>query len=327
MDIEDFIAKSGKRVYHKIFSNFKDPKIRDYYFDKKILSAQQGNENIAQLLKSKVPFMVARIGQVELATTINYLEINELKRLNIFPRLAAQIYGKDKFWNPVNIREIEINAGFFPVTDNLLSQFTETYIESIKSIDTLAVWYSYGEDLIYKEYCPNATLIPLVSIEPYYYKEPWSQLLENKKVLVIHPFEKSIRNQYEFHHLLFADKNILPSFELETLKAVQSLANNATEFSTWFEALDYMKSEINKIDFDIAIIGAGAYGLPLAAYVKKIGKQAIHMGGATQILFGIKGTRWDKNENINKFYNDHWTRPLSEEIPEKFQRVEKGCYW
>jgi len=43
--------------------------------------------------------------------------------------------------------------------------------------------------------------------------------------------------------------------------------------------------------FDIAIIGAGTYGLLLATYVKNPGQKSIHLGGAVQTLFGIKRGR------------------------------------
>jgi hypothetical protein len=49
------------------------------------------------------------------------------------------------------------------------------------------------------------------------------------------------------------------------------------------------------IDFDIAIIGCGAYSFPLAANVKRIGKNSVHLGGASQLLFGFswkKMVRW-----------------------------------
>lgn len=49
-----------------------------------------------------------------------------------------------------------------------------------------------------------------------------------------------------------------------------------------------MKDEIDKQDYDIALIGCGAYGFPLAAHIKRSGKKAIHLGGALQLLFGIK---------------------------------------
>ena len=86
-------------------------------------------------------------------------------------------------------------------------------------------------------------------------------------------------------------------------------------------------SQMDAIDYDVAIIGCGAYGFSLAAHTKRMGKKAIHLGGATQILFGIKGKRWDELPAVNKFYNKYWVRPLPEETPARKERVEGGCYW
>ena len=122
-------------------------------------------------------------------------------------------------------------------------------------------------------------------------------------------------------------KNILPEFELKTLKAVQTVAGQISEFSTWFDALEFMVNGALKIDFDVAIIGCGVYSFPLAAKLRAKGKQVVQMGGATQILFGIKGKRWDTHPLISKLYNKHWVRPLPEETPEKNAIVEGGCYW
>ena len=36
----------------------------------------------------------------------------------------------------------------------------------------------------------------------------------------------------------------------------------------------------------------------VSARLKKAGKKTIHLGGSTQILFGIKGKRWDSRENF-----------------------------
>jgi hypothetical protein len=143
----------------------------------------------------------------------------------------------------------------------------------------------------------------------------------------VHPFEQSIRQQYARRKLLFQDESILPEFELLTLKAVQSSAGNKVDFADWFEALDWMCEKIRAMNFDIAIIGAGAYGLPLASYVKRIDKKAVHLGGATQILFGIRGSRWDKEPIVSRLYNEHWVRPSADEILDNFKLVEQGCYW
>ena len=79
--------------------------------------------------------------------------------------------------------------------------------------------------------------------------------------------------------------------------------------------------------YDVAIIGCGAYGFPLAAKLKNAGKQVIHMGGATQILFGIKGRRWEENPRAQLKFNDAWVHPKKEETPKKCGVVENGCYW
>jgi hypothetical protein len=53
----------------------------------------------------------------------------------------------------------------------------------------------------------------------------------------------------------------------------------------------------------------------------------VHIGGSLQILFGIKGKRWDEHETISKMYNEHWVRPSAEEIVPDANKVEDGCYW
>lgn len=85
----------------------------------------------------------------------------------------------------------------------------------------------------------------------------------------------------------------MPRFKLQTLTAVQSLHDPARPLPShhrdWFEAPDAMRAMVQGIEFDVAIIGAGAYGLPLGSRIKEAGKVAIHLGGSTQLLFGIWG--------------------------------------
>ena len=128
----------------------------------------------------------------------------------------------------------------------------------------------------------------------------------------------------------------MPDFQLKTIKAVQSLGG-VCDYNSWFEALEYMKTEIDKTDFDICLIGAGAYGFPLAAYVKRIGKKAVHVGGSLQLIFGIKGKRWEnplygKDElgEIGKYpalMNQHWIYPGYEGKPNNAELIEGACYW
>lgn len=86
-----------------------------------------------------------------------------------------------------------------------------------------------------------------------------------------------------------------------------------------------MTEEAVKQDFDVALIGCGAYGFQLASRIKKMGKVSIHMGGALQTLFGIKGSRWDKQ--YSSMYNNAWVYPSAAETPAGAEKVEGGCYW
>ena len=101
-----------------------------------------------------------------------------------------------------------------------------------------------------------------------------------------------------------------------------------SRFKDWFEALQYMKDEIDKCDYDIALIGCGAYGMCLAAHVKRQGKQAVHLASMTQMLFGVYGKRWiDSEPEYRKYINKYWIRPDKKEKPQGADKIEGGCYW
>ena len=161
---------------------------------------------------------------------------------------------------------------------------------------------------------------------------PWTKALKGKRVLVIYPFAELIAQQYsQKRDLLFPGTEILPEFELKVLPAVQTIAGERDErFADWFEALQWMHDEALRIDFDVAIVGCGAYGLPLAAMLKESGKQAIHLGGAVQIIFGIKGKRWEEEEifqYVRDWFNDAWVNPSEKDTPRRAKEVEGGLYW
>lgn len=292
----------------KIVQLIKKIKFKIDYYNKKILSENEGNNEIAKYICSNEPFLCTRLGAVESRCIDKWIN--------------------NKKFSKENIEQVYYAAGVFPQTEEAINNFCNVYTESLKNVDLLGIWNVVGEKKIIKKYCNKAKLIPLRSIEPYYYINPWSKYLRDKNILIIHPFVESIKNQYEIREKLFCNKEVLPSFKnLILIKAIQSNAGAVPNFKSWLEALEYMKGEIDKVDFDIAIIGAGAYGLPLAAYVKSKNKQAIHMAGATQILFGIKGKRWDNHKEISKLYNENWIRPSKNEIPPNPEKVEGGSYW
>src|SRR5690606_29180064 len=109
---------------------------------------------------------------------------------------------------------------------------------------------------------------------------PWTSALEDKHVLVVYPLADQIQSQYAHRNRIFPSNNVLPRLgSLTCIKAEQSAAGSKSRFATWFDALEYMKEEMNKQHYDVALIGAGAYGLPLAAHAKRSKAIGIHMGG------------------------------------------------
>lgn len=150
---------------------------------------------------------------------------------------------------------------------------------------------------------------------------------------MIHPFVNTIKYQYEHNReKLFENPDCLPEFELKLLRAVQDkkISNDPyDQYDTWFDAYRFLCGEVDNEDFDVALLGCGAYGMPLANYIKNKGKQAIHIGGAVQFMFGIKNKRADTDEDpaVRNVYNDYWIRTLPEDTPQGFMKIEDGCYW
>jgi len=278
---------------------------------------EEGSAIAREALATGEPCLIARFGSSELSCASFYTRWREDK-------LLRQSY-------PTSLRRImRVNAGVFPVDDASLDRFSTVLLSAASKSDVMGVWFNRNEDRIVGRFCPDARLVQLEALNSVLRENPWSQELSEKVVLVVHPFAQTIESQYRSRRpQLFDNPRVLPEFELKTLQAVQSSAGGVPGYATWFEALDHMTEQITATDFDIAIIGAGAYGLPLAAAVKDLGRQAVHLGGATQLLFGIRGRRWEVEspDDIAPLFNEYWVRPSAEETPEGCQSVEDGCYW
>ena len=296
------------------------PKVGFIRSEDAISRTDEANECITDLLKSGEPCMVSRYGVTEYYCMINYMKgCHPLWFLrNLFP-----------FWITSEVADNMVNcSGFFPVSHKFFSYFSDLYRKSAMEIDILGNWNPF-ENVFEKECHYQKFYID--DLYPFFAKHPWTSALKGKRILVVHPFKDTILEQYKKRDQLFDNLDMLPEFaSLRVVKAVQSLGGESNGFATWFDALNYMEDEIDCEDYDIAILGCGAYGLPLAAHCKIMGKKAIHIGGATQLLFGIAGDRW-----LNHFGEDYhrlcshpnWVRPSESDRPKNADKVENACYW
>jgi hypothetical protein len=266
------------------------------------------NQMIGAAITDKRPYLVGRMGWNEGYTIGQWL-----------------CHGK----TPRMLREkLHLHAGVFPPTDEELGFFANSYLRAAGSADILGLLHFPLEGWLLKQYAPQSAIVDLGALEPYFSQEPWSWNLRGLRVLVVHPFVASIQKQYmTVRHKLFADPRILPAFELKVIQAPQTITNNPTEYASWRETLSALEQKIARESFDVAIIGCGGYGLPLAGFVKSIGKVAIHLGGATQLLFGVLGARWSNNPSFQHLIRPAWSPPSIEEQPIGCNQIEAGCYW
>jgi hypothetical protein len=272
----------------------------------KRLSLSDSNNLLSEYVKSNNPFLVSRVG-LGGETIVSVLTLNKL-----------QINDQVKHW-------FFVNAGFYGSQD--FETYASLYKESCDLSELHAYWNFPGfiemEDFLVPE---NKPLIEPGSLESFRFEDPWTQYLENKNILIISPFKETIDSQLQFREKIWKNKNVLPNANYITYKSVQSIGGSGPH-KDWYESLDVMYQDISKINFDIALLGCGSYGLPLSMMIRKnLNKSAVYIGGGLQLYFGIKGKRWDNGDD-KVFYNDYWVRPSELEKPRAGNLVEGGCYW
>ncbi len=259
------------------------------------------------------PYAAGKMGAVEAAVIRMFLRRSRaLARGHVPLRYSA--------WA---LDALYLNAGVFPSDEGVFDRFSGVYLEALKACDALAWWDVAVQGKILRTHCPQGTLVRFESLDPCFSTRPWSRKLQGKRVLVISPFATTIEQQYAKRRLLWTNAEMLPEFGLLTVRAPLSAGLVAPESRDWFEALGHMKGRMDALDYDVALVGAGAFSLPLVVHAKSRGKVGVHLGGTTQVLFGILGRRWEHAA----LSNDNWCRPSPEETPSGFKRVEDGCYW
>ncbi len=285
------------------------------YGGKKLQSAWEGNEAIYRGIRSGEPFACCRYG---------YVEID----------LAIAAWRHQKFGIPFRGKYSELGEIFqTPNGENEegILKFGKIMYEAGAQADVLCLWENMKMSDYYVSRLPNVShkvIAQAGCIEPFTRNEPWTRALKGKKVLVINPFASVIKKQYEKREKLFSNPDILPEFHLEVMDAVwYSQAGKDDRFKTWFEAYDYLFDQAMQKNFDIALLGCGLFGFPLAARLKVAGKQAIHMGSASQLLFGITGKRWKDSGGLDQIVNENWVTPPKELAPANPDKLDHGCYW
>ena len=232
--------------------------------------------------------------------------------------------------NPEMYRPVlEIYSGVF---SGSLTEWITDYKQACSEADIMgAGWYEplAQKELNYLKNESHAALIPLRSLEPYYSTEPWSKILSGRRVTVVSSFAVTMREQIKKK---LWDREILPEANWFFVRSYfcPTIAGGRCDWpisvSCWKSAVEYLEHEVYTHNPEIVLIGCGGLSMPLALKLKRNGIIAIVLGGAIQILFGIKGLRWLDHE-LSEYFNETWVFPSDDEIPAAAEKIEQGCYW
>jgi len=205
MKPSEFTLKAIRKIYIKTFGM------------PKVCLPQEKNRDVVsdiiyKFLADDKPCMIARYGATELSMVVNYLGITT-KTHSIYRFIKGQ--EPEWWWNHNIMMQMQQWSGFFPPTEEKLSQFCRLMLDDAKEMDICGVFSSVEPLMRYVEpYMSSPLYVPLYTYSPFVSTRPWSRILKGKKVLVIHPFAELIVRQYQRREQLFDNPDVLPEFDL-----------------------------------------------------------------------------------------------------------------
>jgi len=225
-------------------------------------------------------------------------------------------------------QQLFVNAGVYVRSEKDYIDWCQDVLLSVQSLDFILEWCPNKEDkLIIDHYCKGINKFhTFEGLEPFVLgNKGWHNFLSDKTVLCVSPFSETVKSQSQKFNKIWNGATI---GNVVTVTCPYSEALTGQEPKPWQEKLSYMLEEINKLDFDFATVGCGGLSLSVCKHIKQMGKPCVHLGGGNQLLYGIRGRRWDDGFAKHDWYGtDNWVRPLSEETPVGIHLVEGGCYW
>ncbi len=283
------------------------------------LCAEDISQQLSAAIEQNAPLCAGKIGATERSILCWHLG------------LRARVYGGVRFTVPKfkDLISGMQNAGIFPFEERIYHQFAELMLATVQKVDLMAMLYSQSEISVMQHLKSKAVYGTEEIFMPFFLKNSWTRALHAKRVLVVSPFARSFEQQMLSQKKAWPH-SIVPDFELHTLR-YPYFFNGSSEYADIFAVYSDFSRRIEEAvrahRSQVVILGCGALGLPLAVHAKSLGCQGIHMGGTTQLLFGIIGGRWENDLRFKHVINADWQRPQSDEVPETYRRVENGCYW
>lgn len=275
------------------------------------------NAALTGVLQSNDLFFISRSGAVEIAA----IDADTLS--GSFLR-ARRIKRRFHLWR---------NAGVFPPSRSELIRFKTEYLSSLSESDYHVNFPGILDAMYVNQETKKKGFFPIEVLDPVLLASrgirPWSLELNNRKVLVVHPQADLILKQSSRLTSLHS-RPVLKNMILSGLVPPETNGLEISFSSSWHKRLSAFKMELDSMlaqsKPDLALVAAGAYGLPICSHLKHRGVSSIYMGGALQILFGLWGGRWRGNPEYEEIATENWIGAVPNKV--KGSRfIEKGAYW
>lgn len=182
-----------------------------------------------------------------------------------------------------------------------LDHVANEYIKDLDKIDLISFSNLLKEERMLVKCSPSSPSFSL-NKERFVEETRLYEHLDKKRVLVLSPYSELIKVQH-LHQEVFhrENKNVKGDFELLVL-SIEEIFHQKDAYSL-FDKLDALKVEILKYDFDICLIDLSLLGVPVATFIKSLGKQALDLGDELYQIFGIALDSAEKSSK-DKFWID-----------------------
>lgn len=232
----------------------------------------------------------------------------------------------------------KVQTGLFPRDGDFYREFAGFYAQQVRQLDTLGLFGWAGESRALKHY---GFTFPLTYFSD---QEPDRSIPEaadicylpafaGKKLLLISPFapllvERANKACFEAVWAKTGKQWFAPA-QVKGITMPYGWAPETKErYGTSLALYSEFEQQMAEVDFDVALIAAGALGIPLACCAKRMGKAAISLGGHLQVLFGVAGKRWrDQAEWRDNYFTDAWIDVPPDYRPTQARLADGGAYW
>lgn len=235
----------------------------------------------------------------------------------------------------------ERQTGVFPTDADFLRRFAIAHAEHVRSLDVIGLFGGPQESMLRAWHRLPGRGIPYRLTEPDSStpdrpERCYLPLLAGKRLLIVAPFARLVAarcNAATFEAIW--QKTGKRWFAPAGVAAVELPYGYVTETATHerfgdvLRLFEHVCAEVASHEFDVALIAAGALGIPVAAFAKGLGRIGLSLGGHLQVIFGIRGRRWHNDP----FYRDQVMNEAWIDMPAEYRPhgaatlTDGGAYW